>query len=290
MFGQDRGNPFELTPRLSSVPERENRMYSPFDIRAAKVSVLPGGSGRTAGVRATLRGDQATSAGPQTIRSSTATQRETAILAINLGHLLGLAVLWVLFRHFYQQCLRATVNPGLLKQIYSRRSGGELTALWLGYSLFILTMGFFLHQVSLRYDFVIGRNTLISWGVCTLFVAGFTGLKQWLLWFYARLFPVRKEVSFYAFMVMVFSILIGLLLVPLNLMLSYAIDAWKTPIFYFSLLVLAGGYVFHLLRGGSIVRHYLLQRPVHLMLYICTIEIAPLLLVYRYLSDTMIAS
>lgn len=221
------------------------------------------------------------------IQSADPNKGKGSLLAINLILLLGMAVVWVLYGDFYRQCMRSTVNSGLMKQIYSRRSGGELAALWVGYLFFNAVLGFYLYLFAARHDISLGYNIWANWGIFTLLVAGLMGLKQWLLWIYARLFPVRKEVSYYAFMVMVFSILTGLFLVPVNLLVSYITDAWKLTFLYGAVIVLIGVYGFHLLRGVVVAKEYVFQRPVHILLYICAIEIAPLLLIYRYLSDTL---
>ncbi len=86
---------------------------------------------------------------------------------------------------------------------------------------------------------------------------------------------------------MVFSILAGLILVPVNLLASYAPEAYRGFFLYAGLGSLTLLYGLHLLRGLFIANRYLGSRPVHILLYICTIEIAPLLLIYRYLRNTL---
>ncbi|MEM6769938.1 MAG: DUF4271 domain-containing protein [Bacteroidota bacterium] len=289
LHAQDRSNPFELTSRLPAAGARQpatsattGQPYSPFDIRPAATSTASFPNLAPASAPNASR-----TPGPIVIQPTDPNKGQGSLLAINLILLLSLAIIWVLYGKFYRQCMRSTVNSSLMKQIFSRRSGGELGALWVGYLFFNIVLGFYLYLFAIRHDISFGLNIWLSWGVCTLFVAGLTGLKQWLLWIYARLFPVRKEVSYYAFMVMVFSILTGLFLVPVNLMVSYVDEAWKVPILYGAIAVLVIIYTFHLLRGGIVAKQYVFRRPVHIMLYICAIEVAPLLLIYRYLSDTL---
>ncbi|MEL7161735.1 MAG: DUF4271 domain-containing protein, partial [Bacteroidota bacterium] len=87
---------------------------------------------------------------------------------------------------------------------------------------------------------------------------------------------------------MVFSILAGIFLIPINLAVSYAPGEWGATFLYGAIFVLVAVYGLHLLRGSFIAGRYLTGRPVHFLLYICAIEIAPLLLIYRYLSDSMV--
>lgn len=290
--GQDRSNPFEITSRLpqsdGSLPP--GHTYSPFDVRRAnwgttEVGAAPGNSdGLTTdtGPAPTAIG----APGPLVIQSADPDAGQGSLLAANLLLFLGLAVIWMLYGKLFRQCLRAIANASLLKQLFTRRSGGELSALWVGYLFFNLALGFFLYLVATRYGLAPGTGLWSGWLLLTLVVAGVTGLKQWLLWVYARVFPVRKEVSYYAFIVMVFCILTGLFLVPVNLLISYARPGFGTLVLYAALGVLVLLYGFHLLRGGLVAREFVFRRPVHIMLYICAVEIAPLLLIYRYLNNS----
>lgn len=281
LTAQDRNNPFEITSRLprdgQALPAGQT--YSPFDIRPAGTN--PASSTSIAPAAAAAK------SGPIVIQPSDPDRGQTSLLAINLILLVVLAVIWVLYGKLFRQCLRATVNSSIMKQLYTRRSGGELSALWIGYLFFNFALGFFLYLLAIRYDAALGQGIWKNWLLFSIIVAGFTGLKQWMLWVYARLFPVRKEVGYYAFIVMVFCILTGLFLVPINLLASYSPTGWQPLFLYGAALLLAGLYAFHLIRGGIIARQYVYQRPVHIMLYICAIEIAPLLLIYRYLNESI---
>lgn len=286
---QDRSNPFEITSRLPRGGQTlaPGKTYSPFDVRPA-VNVPASSTGLVpAAAAGKQNGRNKGSVGPLVIQSADPDKGQTSLLAINLILLVVLAVIWVLFGPLYRQCLRGTVNSSVMKQLYTRRSGGELSALWIGYVFFNFAMGFFLFLLASRFDAALGQGIWRNWILFTIVVAGFTGMKQTLLWAYARLFPVRKEVSYYAFIVMVFCLLTGLFLVPVNLLVSYAPTEWRAVFLYGALAGLTGLYIFHLLRGGLVARSFLVQRPVHIMLYICAIEIAPLLLIYRYLNESI---
>lgn len=279
---QDRSNPFEITSRLPRDGQTlaPGKVYSPFDIRPTATSTASLTSTAPAAAPGKI-------AGPIVIQTLDPTTGKASLLAINMILLLILAVIWVLYGPLYRQCMRATVNSSVMKQLYTRRSGGELSALWIGYVFFNLALGFFLYLLASRFDAALGQGIWNNWLLFTIIVAGFTGMKQWLLWIFARLFPVRKEVSYYAFVVMVFCILTGIFLVPANLLVSYAPQAWQAVFVYGAAALLIGLYGFHLLRGGVIARQFVFQRPVHIMLYICAIEIAPLLLIYRYLNASI---
>ncbi len=198
-----------------------------------------------------------------------------------------LTSLWVLFRDLLGQCLSSIFNESVMTQLYRRRSGGQVGALSLCYFFFLLSAGFFIYLFSLRLDIDLGVGTWGSWLTFTLIVMAGTGLKFVVLFILGRVYPLRKELSHYVFALMVFSIIAGLVLVPINLLTSYAPPPLRPYFLYGGLGMLILVYFLHLLRGLFIANRYMGSRPLHFLLYLCTIEIAPILLVYRYLHTTL---
>lgn len=218
--------------------------------------------------------------GPGTERSG--------VVFIHLLLLLMLASLWVLFRNLLLQCLSATFNDNVMTQLYRRRSGGQVGALWLCYLFFLFSAGFYLFLLADYFRLDLGAGLWGGWLTYTLVIASAVGVKFLVLGVLGRIYPLRKELSQYAFALMVFSILTGLLLMPVNLLVSYAPEPLRPYFLYGGLALLVIIYLLHLLRGLFIANRYVGRRPLHFLLYLCTIEIAPLLLVYRYLSSTLV--
>ena len=233
---------------------------------------------RAGAVASTETGD----AGPTTPQAP-----DTPVVFVHLLLLLMLASLWVLFRDLLASCFTATLNDNMMTQLYRRRAGGQISALWLCYLLFLLSAGFYLYLFSQHIGLPLAGNIWLDWLVCSLVVASLVGLKFFVLLLLGRVFPLRKELSRYTFVLMVFSILTGIVLVPLNLLISYAPEGFRFFFLYAGAAVLGLIYMVHLVRGLFIANHYAGSRPLHFFLYICTIEIAPLLLVYRYLTHTL---
>lgn len=304
-WGQDRSNPFEITPRLPKVeggtvrPTAERPDYTPFDIRrGSHAAGSSGPAGIIPDVNAAAKTglgaspaavpDGRRQSGPLVIQSTDPNKGKGSILAIQLILLVALASLWVLFGNILRQCMRGTVNDSLMNQIYQRRSGGEETALWICYLFFFLAGGFFLYLFAVRHDISLNQSIWWSWLTYSLIIAAAVGLKQWLVWAFGRLFPVRKETSRYAFALMVFLILMGILFVPINLGVSYAPEHLRDIFLYGGLGMAAFVYLAHLARGLLIVGPLIAARPVHILLYICAVEVAPIMLVYRYLDNTLV--
>ena len=269
---QDGSNPFELTDRLTpeAAAPPADTSANPFELRREEEAEgLP-------------------VARPAAEPQSPGTGRSQSIVFIHLLLVLLVTSLWVLFRDLLRQCMRAIANDNVMTQLYRRRSGGQISALWMCYLFFLLSAGFFLYLVSLEYGLELPISGVwTSWLTFTLLVMGAVGFKLVLLTLVGRIYPLRKELSRYTFVLMVFSILVGVLLVPINLLISYAPESFRSSFLIGGVIVLAIVYLLHLVRGLFIANYYVGSRPLHFLLYICTIEIAPLLLVYRYLSNSL---
>ncbi len=278
-------NPFELDDRLPAVaaPQAAPATVTgnPFDLVPTSARAITEAGNRPGPEGVTDR------LGPLVIQSIDPDKGKGTILGIQIGLLLTLAGLWLLFGDLLRQCFRGTVNDALMNQLYSRRSGGELGALWTCYLFSFLSIGFFLHLLTTYFNLGIGLSIGASWLTYALIIAALLGLKQLVLGFYARLFPVRKEVGRYIFTVMVFTIIAGLIIAPLNLAVSYAPEGWRELFLYGGVLILSLIYLTHLLRGLLSSTRLVISRPVHFLLYICAIEIAPLLVIYRFVSETI---
>lgn len=259
---------------------------NPFDLRPGETATAYPTS--SAPAAAPQSGTDRTRRGPLVIQSTDPNEGKGSILTIHIILLLALAGLWLTFGDLLRQCLRSTLNDGLMNELYTRRSGGELGALWACYFFFFLTGGFYIYLLTTYFNVSTGMGIWGSWLSYSLVVAAALGLKNLVLVLYARLFPVQREVSRYVFAIMVFSILAGLFIAPINLLVSYAPEGWRDSFIYGGLAIFCVIYFLHLFRGVFIANRLLASRPVHILLYLCAIEIAPLLLIYRYLSDTLV--
>jgi hypothetical protein len=209
------------------------------------------------------------------------------LIFVHLFLLVFLASLWVLFRGLLRQCIGAVVNDSVMAQLYRRRSEGQVRALWFAYLYFLLIAGLFLYLIAHHFGLDREWGLLAGWGFASLLVAAALGLKLVVLNLLGQVYGLRKEVSRYTFVLMVFSIVAGLFLFPLNLLVTYAPSGWTPAALIAGATLLILTYLLHLLRGTFITNRYLRDRPLHFLLYLCTIEIAPILLVYRYLSTTL---
>lgn len=97
------------------------------------------------------------------------------------------------------------------------------------------------------------------------------------------LFQLREELNFYLFTQVLFNYFTGLLLIPLTTLYFYGITVLKTPALYvaMSVLLLLFSYrILNIIIKGIQTQHV---SGVYIILYICTFEIAPILIVGKLL-------
>ena len=97
------------------------------------------------------------------------------------------------------------------------------------------------------------------------------------------IFPVDKEIKQYSFSLVIFSSILGLALVPFNIIVAFASDSLAQTALYGGLLTIFGITVFCILRGLFLGSKYLSFHKFHFFMYLCTVEIAPAVIVVKLL-------
>jgi hypothetical protein len=92
-------------------------------------------------------------------------------------------------------------------------------------------------------------------------------------------FPVDKEAHLYSFVTMLINILLGVVLTPVNLIVAFAPEPFPQILIWIGLAAILLFYLFRQLKGLFISGRFLAQYQFHFFLYLCTIEIAPLLII-----------
>jgi hypothetical protein len=149
---------------------------------------------------------------------------------------------------------------------------------WLFYLHFFINAGFFLYLIIQYFDWHESSSVLVLL-VCIVFVFVAYLLKHLTLSTLATMFPVDKEVHLYGFVTILINILLGLALLPINLLVAFGPAPVVVIIVWVGIIMLLMAYFFRQLKGlfiaGRLVTSYLF----HFFIYLCTAEIAPLLIV-----------
>lgn len=308
---QTSNNPFELSPRLpkgslssDTVQSIQEEDLNPFELKtdSPKEEIITPKSIKPQEVQtrhtnpfdlvSTLQNEQKTSKSYPTSQKTQKIQTEVpnnqktkpSLFIITLFNLLLFTLFFTIYRSYVVKVYKAIFSDNLLKQLFNDRlNAGLASAFSALYLLFFLNAGLFLYLISTQYQQLPAGNhylqlLTISGGLIVLFL-----LKHISLIILGNIFPVWKEAVIYNFSIVVFSIFVGLILVPFNLSIAYApshINEWLSYLALFFIVLI---YLLHITRSIFIANKFLVFHKFHFLLYICTLEIAPVLILYRLL-------
>ena len=276
-FAQGGSNPFDLSPRLSLPDVEEDTATAPgtgnpFDLVAPSKASAPS----KPAVKPSARPEESAKA-PAPLQNS----YRTFLLITNILLLLLLTILLTIFRGQASKAYRAFLNDNLLSQLQREREAGGGIPYYLFYAYFLISAGFFIFLLASHYGQSFSGNHWISLLYCIgIAVALFLG-KHLLLGFLAYVFPINKEMALYNFTIIVFSIILGFFLTIINLLLAYAPNEAIQGVLYSAYAGIGAIYLFRSLRGLFIGNRFALFHKFHFLLYICTVEIAPVLVLVK---------
>lgn len=271
-------NPFELLPRLKEKPMEEEKATPPKE-EANPFDLIEPTEEKTILPAPILPLQKETSDEPYGNKSF--------MLGVILFGLILMAVMFTSLRPFINKCYRAVLNENMLNQIYRERETGTFLPYFLLYILFFIQAGTFLFLVLRHNKFSFQVSPFILLATCILVLAGLFFLKHLLLAIAGTIFPISKETRVYSFTIMVYSIILGLLLAPANLMIAYAPAEMINFLIGGSLLMIVGLYVVRAFRGLLLANSYLRFHIFHFLLYICTVEIVPVLVLYKMITNQL---
>lgn len=288
VWAQSGNNPFDLQPRggaadtttqaADTAPAAAEGPRNPFDLAPTSAADMGGEPDLVPSLAEEVVEELPPRTGPF---------RTGSLLALTAGLLLLTVTTLLFFRSLYGKAYRAIFNDNLLSQLYREREGGAFGRFLLGYALFFVSAGFFSYLVGVEWDLfpperMPTRVGLISLGVFTLFLG-----KHALLALLGYIFPFQAETKRYSFTIMVFSIVLGIVLAPACFLISYAPAEWGRPLIYALLAVLIAAYLLRSLRGLFIANRFVFSHQFHFLLYICAVEIIPVLVLYKVLVDQL---
>ena len=178
--------------------------------------------------------------------------------------------------------LRSMFNLNMMKLTKRDEAGGYNFHFALLYLCFFINLSVFIYLLQKHYG---GQEGIKIWLLCFAAVCGVYLIRHSFMWLLGGLFPVTKESSLYSYIILVFNILLGIIAVPVNLLLAYGPENMHLLFLYLGLGMVALFYIMRTLRGLSISIFLIGQGIVPFFIYLCTAEIAPVLVMIRAISN-----
>ncbi len=280
-FSQQTASPFDLLPRLPQSDSQDSVITistssNPFDI--INISAT---NGNNSGIT-----PQFQVARPRKILSTkekTELYQQFLFFTI-LVMMVILTLIVTIFRIFIGKLWSAFLNDNLLSQLQREQSAGVRIGNLILYIMFFLNAGIFAFVALKYFNIPIAKTNLGALLLCISGIAGFYAVKHLMLSIIRYIFPIDKEVGRYNFTIIVFNIITGFLLVPLILFSAYAPDDVKGLFVYLTIGLIIALLAFRGLRGLLIASRFFAWHKFHFFLYLCAVEIAPLLVVAKLLE------
>lgn len=178
----------------------------------------------------------------------------------------------------YVEKLRESVfNVYIARQFYEDFNHGNFIINLIMWLLTVGSMGLFAF-LSIRFfgklpqvqDWLLLPATLIIAGILVI-------IRRAALYFTGAILPITATAQFYLFNNRIISLYFAVLMLPILLLLSFGSYTSALWAFYLCLATWASMFVFMLYRGFTIVKELWIHYKFHFLLYLCTLEIAPLL-------------
>jgi hypothetical protein len=197
----------------------------------------------------------------------------------------ALTYIRVFYRKNFFQIISACFNNNLTNQIVRDENLLMQRASVMLNISFSIVAAAFIYLVSIHYDWSLeGMDTgFIRFVFFALLISAVFTLKFLVLRFCGYLFNLGREMSTYIFNVFIINNLLGLVLLPFVALILFG-NLPGTALIYIALGIITLAYLYRIGRGMLIAFGYNGFSPIYLFLYLCALEIAPLLVLVKLVS------
>ncbi len=152
--------------------------------------------------------------------------------------------------------------------------------LLMGYTVFIVQAGIFLYHAMEAFGY---QGTLLDniWS-CMLLVSAVYAMRHIMISYLKWLFNNDKEMTLFGFDVSIFNIMVGLVLLPVNVMLNFGPESLAKPLIYIGITVAVIAYLMRQLRWLLTARHLIANSLFLFFVYLCAVEILPLWAISKF--------
>lgn len=222
---------------------------------------------------------------PIALNKTTITQKKSNLLFYLItGSLFLFTLLLTAYRSYFNKVYQTFLSTNLLKTIYRKVSNSNnYTVFLLLYTIFFYNIALFIFLVYLSFRIPIAP-TGYTFFIILLGVISFFTLRHIVLNLLGNIFPVKENIGLYSFLIINFNIGIGVVLLPLNIFIANVSPEIGRLIIYATFGILVLFIMYKSFRGLDIAKKVISYYKLHFFLYLCAIEIAPILILIKYLS------
>lgn len=209
--------------------------------------------------------------------------QQTWLFYVFLGMLFFIAFIRISYAKEFAELFYIFKPISINQQLFrDTLTGLKIASVWLNVN-FVFVISIYAFLLSRYFHLYDGGIKFLLFLIVT--VAILLSVRYSLLKMAASLFPFKKEINFYHFNELQINRLTGLLVLPLAIAMAFSPLPVSAYAFYLSMALLAVMLLFRYLRGFVIGGEYFARYKFHFLIYICTLEIAPIVILVKLLKD-----
>jgi hypothetical protein len=193
------------------------------------------------------------------------------------------ATVKLIFNKYLSQLVQSTINYSTFTRLFRERYFNLFHASFRLDVIFNMTLALFGYQFLSLYKINLGYSkSYYVYLACLCIVIGYFTAKRILYYLIGILTESKQEVQEYLFSITVFNRVLGLFLLPISATIAFIPLSQVEPLLFGGLGIIIISYILSLLRGAKIFLKKQFSIS-YLILYLCTLEFLPLLLIYNLL-------
>jgi hypothetical protein len=303
LFAQNKVNPFEIKPRLNSLPKAElplpktdtlsNSVMSdtnhlPTNTLPHQAETDPTGKFKNPFEVDHLPERKKPAVNQTNDIKSLAEKTKESPRFLFLFLIIGCAILAIVLNINRKSIIliyKSLYNENILKLFYREESIKPSSFTILMYLIFFINLAAFIYLYILPHN---GPTGILTYSAIMGIIILIYIIRHSSLAVLGRIFSIVKSTDLYSFTIMIFNHFIGLVLLPINFLLAFGPANFKPAIMTFTIVFLSGIYILRLIRGIFIVSNYFSDRLFQIIVYLCAFEIAPTLILVKTIMKWLV--
>ncbi len=197
-----------------------------------------------------------------------------------------LSLLFLIFivnveRNFVKDLWRVISNENYSSlHLRNQRNTMRQILIMMGYMIFVIQAGIFFYHVLIVFNYP-GRILDNIW-TCMAFVLVIYVIRHAVIRYLRWLFNNEREMTLFGFDISIFNIMVGLVLLPINILLNFGPESLTKPLIITGLIIVAVAYLMRQLRWMLTARQLIANSLFLFFVYLCAVEILPLWAISKF--------
>jgi len=176
---------------------------------------------------------------------------------------------------------RSLLNLNFLSLLYRESKEENFLIYYLLYGLYFIGLSLFLYLFIIHFK---GLREPVYILYITLFILSIYSIRHISLKVLGLIYGVYKEADRYLFSIVIFSCIMAIILIPADFVITFVSPEIARKSIYIIISLFAILYVYRQLREIIFSSNVWREHIFHFLLYLCTFEIAPLVLMFKFLE------